>query len=81
MPVVRLVAFARLRELLGEPRAIALPEGAKVGDLWETLVREEPRVTALARGLRFARNEALCDAETPLREGDEISLLPPFGGG
>ncbi len=81
MPVVRLVAFARLRELFGERREIALPEGAKVGDLWDTLLREEPHASALARGLRFARNGALCGAETALCEGDEISLLPPFGGG
>ncbi len=81
MPVVRLVAFARLREVLGEHREIVLPDGANVGDLWEALVREEPRATALARGLRFARNDALCSAEMPLRDGDEISLLPPYGGG
>jgi len=81
MPVVRLFAFARLRELLGERRDVAVADGATVGDLWEALVREEPRLTEFARGTRFARNDRLCSAEVPVRDGDEIALLPPFGGG
>ncbi|MDH2909151.1 MAG: MoaD/ThiS family protein [Candidatus Eremiobacteraeota bacterium] len=81
MPVVRLVAFARLRELLGDRRDIVLADGASVGDLWEALVREEPRLTEFARGTRFARNNRLCSAEALVCEGDEIALLPPFGGG
>jgi len=81
MPVVRLFAFARLRELLGERRDIVLAEGSSVGDLWEALVREEPRLTELARETRFARNDRLCSSGALLRDGDEIALLPPFGGG
>ncbi len=78
---MRLFAFARLRELLGERRDIVLAEGSSVGDLWEALVREEPRLTELARETRFARNDRLCSSGALLRDGDEIALLPPFGGG
>jgi len=81
MPVVRVFAFARLRELLGERREIALDDGATVGELWEALVREEPQLTAIARGARFACNDRLCGPDVPLCDGDEVALLPPFGGG
>ncbi len=81
MPTIRVVAFARLREVLGASRQIALADDATVRDLWAALVETEPRLQGLESGLRFACNERLCGAEQRLREGDEVALLPPYGGG
>ncbi|MGC8485957.1 MAG: MoaD/ThiS family protein [Candidatus Baltobacteraceae bacterium] len=81
MPTVRVLAFARLREFLGESREVALDEGATLRDLWAALLVAEPRLNGLEGGMRFACNERLCTDERTLCEGDEIALLPPFGGG
>ena len=81
MPSIRVVAFARLREVLGASRQIALADGATVRELWAALVESEPRLQGLDGGLRFACNERLCDTGQVLREGDEVALLPPYGGG
>ena len=81
MPKVRVLAFARLRELLGESREVALAEGATLRDLWSSLLAAEPRLQGLESGMRFACNQRICADERTLREGDEIALLPPFGGG
>jgi molybdopterin converting factor small subunit len=79
---VRLLAFAGLRELLGAPaREIEVREGASLGDLWTQLIRERPEFAALEQSSRFARNGALAGRETLLAEGDEVALMPPFGGG
>jgi molybdopterin converting factor small subunit len=77
---VRVLAFARVRELLGyAEREIELTPGATLEDLWRTI--GTPELAALRDSTRFARNGALADAGTALAEGDEVALLPPVGGG
>jgi molybdopterin converting factor small subunit len=76
------VPFARIREILG---GAALQrderEGATAGDVWVGLAREFPGLDELERSTRFVRNGAFVDRLAVLREGDELGLLPPFGGG
>jgi molybdopterin converting factor small subunit len=77
---VKLLAFARLRELLGTPeREVVLPATATLDDLWRTI--ETPQLAPLRGSTRFARNGVVVDPGTALAEGDEIALLPPVGGG
>ncbi len=79
---VRLLAFARLRELLGTPeRELEVRDGATLAELWSGLVRERPEFGPLAGSTRFAVNGALAPAESRLADGDEVALMPPFGGG
>lgn len=79
---VRVLAFARLRELIGfGERAVRVATGATVEDVWTALVRETPALAPLRASTRFARNGALAAPAEPLRDGDEIALLPPVGGG
>jgi molybdopterin converting factor small subunit len=79
---VRVLAFARLRELLGfGERAVAVPAGATIDALWSRLVEAAPQLAGLRASTRFARNGALASAATVLQDGDEIALLPPVGGG
>ena len=33
------------------------------------------------RGLRMACNQALCEADEPLSDGDEVAFFPPVTGG
>lgn len=79
---IRVLAFARLRELLGfSTRELDLDDGATVADLWARLARDVAGLDGLRASTRFARNGALTAATGALRDGDEIALLPPVGGG
>lgn len=80
--IVRLVAFARVRELLGaSEREIVVPSGARVIDVWDTLRSERPQLSELGSATRFARNGAIADPNDALTQGDELVVLPPVGGG
>jgi molybdopterin converting factor small subunit len=79
---VRVLAFARLRELFGfGERRIVCATGATLEDLWRELARENTEVAALRPSTRFARNGALAAGTALLADGDEVALLPPVGGG
>lgn len=82
MPEVAVVAFARVREILGASNLrLELAPGARAGDVWNELVRRAPALSALAESTRLARNGRIAAADEALRDGDEIALLPPPGGG
>jgi len=79
---IRVLAFAHLRELLGQAGlAVELPADATAGDAWALLAQRLPALAAAGASTRFARNGALVSAGEPLRDGDELALLPPVGGG
>ncbi len=79
---VRVLAFARIREVLGfGEQTVALPDGAGVERLWERLANDTPALQALRASTRVAVNGTLAPAGHPLRDGDEVALLPPVGGG
>jgi molybdopterin converting factor small subunit len=79
---VRVLAFARLRELLGRGEfRLELEPQADVRAAWAALCVLHPPIVSLAASTRFARNGRLVDAGEPLCEGDEFALLPPVGGG
>jgi len=78
--------FAAVREKLGPQEAVELGElpNATVGGLLGWLQGRSP-AHALAldesRGLRMALNQALCDVDEPLSDGDEVAFFPPVTGG
>lgn len=78
--------FAAVRERLGAEESIALADtpARTVGELHAWLLSRSPaHAQALDpdRGLRTACNQALCDADQPLGEGDEVAFFPPVTGG
>jgi len=79
---VHVLAFARLRELLGfGARDVELAEGSDLDALWSQLARGAQQLHGLRATTRFARNGALASGGTPLADGDEVALMPPVGGG
>jgi molybdopterin converting factor small subunit len=79
---VRVLAFARLRELLGfGQRDIEVAPDATVDALWAQLAAAAQPVAELRASTRFARNGALVDGSAALLDGDEVALMPPVGGG
>ncbi len=79
---VRVLAFARLRELLGfGARELDVAPGTDVETLWARLASETGELASLRASTRFARNGALVRGDAALADGDEIALMPPVGGG
>ncbi len=79
---IRVLAFARAREVLGDSIVVRLPAGATPATLWEGLCRRYAELDAMTSGMRFAIDGAICtDVNLHLRDDDEVSLLPPVGGG
>jgi molybdopterin converting factor subunit 1 len=79
---VRLRFFASLRERLGAgERDCTLDEGATVADLWQTLCAENASLAEVGPSLSFAVNREYVDRDAPLRDGDEVALIPPVSGG
>jgi molybdopterin converting factor small subunit len=80
---VVVLAFARVRELLGgASHELQVEDGATVADVWDTLAERYAAIRPLAQSTRIARNGRIVrDAAERLENGDELSLLPPAGGG
>jgi molybdopterin converting factor small subunit len=79
---VRVLAFARLRELLGRGELrLELGPQADIAEAWSALCALHPPIASLGASTRFARNGRLVEPSEPLADGDEFALLPPVGGG
>lgn len=79
---VCVLAFARVRELLGEGSfGVETPDGGTVQDVWNALTQRAPALQTLAASTRVARNGRIVAFAEALADGDEIALLPPVGGG
>ncbi len=79
---VRVLAFARIREIVGfAEREIAAPDGSSARELWTILLAQHPALAELTASTRIALNGLLLPADAQLAEGDEVALLPPVGGG
>jgi molybdopterin converting factor subunit 1 len=83
---VRVLYFGVLREMLGRSdEAMDLNEGATVGELVRVLrgraSNESMADDRLWSSLAVAVNREYVAAETVLRGGDEVALLPPVSGG
>lgn len=79
---VRVLAFARIRELLGGgAHELELPDAATAADAWKALVARRSELGELTNSTRVARNGRVVGTHERLHDGDELALLPPVGGG
>ena len=75
---VRVLLFAGLREKAGKGEMdIELNSSAQVKDLQEKLNLTKDVWNSMA----FAVNQTYSPANTVLKEGDEVALIPPVAGG
>ena len=80
MNQVRVLAFGVLKETLGsEPTSVGLPDGATVSDLLSMISKSHP--AAVLSGIAVSVNAEYANRSHPLRDGDEVGLLPPVSGG
>ncbi len=78
---VRVVLFAKPRELVGQPNIdLALPAGSTAADAWSQLSTQYD-LGPLPRSFRCAVNSEYAGWDDPLKEGDELAVIPPVSGG
>lgn len=74
--------FARLAELAGTREAeVELGEGLTAADVFGVLAQRHPRLAGFDAVVRFAVNSEYVPASHPVRDGDEVALIPPVSGG
>lgn len=78
--VVRLFAILRERAGTGE-FLMDLPDGATVASAAAHLKDAFPSIGNHAKHVAYAVNREYAGAETELRDGDELAVIPPVSGG
>lgn len=79
---VRLIYLGMLKDLAGKAtESVEVPDGARVSDLWRTLIGKYPKFASFSGSAAVAVNQEYAPADTPLIDGAEVALLPPVSGG
>jgi len=79
---VTLKLFAIYQEALGQPeKKLTLPAGTTAGDVLDQILEAHPALAQWKDLTRFGVNLQIVDAETALKNGDELVLIPPVSGG
>jgi molybdopterin converting factor subunit 1 len=82
MATVKVLLFARLAQLAGTRKIdLEIGEGLTAGDAYRLLAERDSAIAGFEASLAFAINREYVDAEAPLRDGDELALIPPVSGG
>jgi len=78
----RVRLFARLSELAGRREVeVELGEGPTVQGAFRALCRQFPALADYEGTVMYAVNAQYVPPDHPLREGDELALIPPVSGG
>ena len=80
MKRIKLIVFGIPREILVVRKLDIQLEGGTVGYIRKQLVSDFPRLAGL-NSLLIAVNNEYAEDSQPVRETDEIALIPPVSGG
>ncbi|HEY4230304.1 MAG TPA: molybdopterin converting factor subunit 1 [Thermoanaerobaculia bacterium] len=79
---VQVLYFAAFRDAVGkDAETRELSDRATVAELWKTLAGQVPFFARFPVMPPAAVNREYVEAETALRDGDEVAFLPPVAGG
>ena len=79
---VRVLFFGMLKDLVGRnSESLELPENSTLCDLLAHYQESVPRLKPVAASLAISINQEYATAESRLKAGDEVGLLPPVSGG
>lgn len=74
--------FAAYQEAYGVPELILeFPQGTTVQAVRDCLIDEYPQLEQWRKITRFGINFQFVEADTTLKNGDEVVLIPPVSGG
>lgn len=78
---INILAFGIAKEIIqGSQLQLILDNPATVADVKQQLCRRFPEFERLA-SLRIAVNNEYADDDQPLKEQDEVVIIPPVSGG
>lgn len=74
--------FAAYQEAYGVPELkLTFPQGTPVKAVCEHIVDERPELSKWQDVTRYGINLLFVEPDTPLKNGDEVVLVPPVSGG
>jgi sulfur-carrier protein len=80
--MVRVLLFARARELVGQAAIdLACGEPTSARNLRGRLAEEFPKLKSLLESAAIAVNETYATEATVIRPGDTVAIIPPVSGG
>lgn len=78
----KILLFAGLRERFrSSEMELEWPEGTQAQEVFHLLCRNKEEAQQFIRCTLFAINMNYVSPEAPLKEGDELALIPPVAGG
>lgn len=80
-PTLTVLLFAQAREAAGTARLELLWSGGDTAALRARLAAEHPALRAVLEASALAVNQQIAAPDSPVAPGDEVAILPPFGGG
>lgn len=79
---IRLKLFSMAKDLAGiDETLVEVPFNSKPEAVFNYLISRNPLFERWKPSLRIAVNMEYIDSETPLRDGDEVAIIPPVSGG
>ncbi|WP_044241873.1 MoaD/ThiS family protein [Chondromyces apiculatus] len=82
LAAVRVLAFAGVRDVLGEGELeFPLPGPCTASELLARVCDRYPGLVPYRGSLRVAVNGTYADPGDPVQGGDEVALIPPVAGG
>ena len=78
---IRVQLFAGLKDFYESELSLDLPEPARAGDVHARLGEINPGGRELLKVSRLAIDDSFVSADSLLREGQEVIVLPPSSGG
>jgi molybdopterin synthase catalytic subunit len=82
MITIHIRFFAGHRDIVGgAAQEMQLEPGATLGQVWERLTAEHPRLAGYTGRLLYAINQEFATPASPLADGDEVAFIPPVSGG
>ncbi len=79
---IKLRLYAFFRQIFGAPEiSYEIAEGATAGDLLEDIFRTHPTLEKSRGHVVVTINNTAVKLTEKIKEGDEVAILPPVGGG
>lgn len=74
--------FSAHRMVMGVPElTLELPDGTDISTVLNILEHRKPELRKLRNMTMIALNRSYADMNTILKDGDELAVFPPVGGG
>jgi len=79
---VKITFFGRFREITGENETtLEIKKDLTLKEILEIIFKKYPKLKEEKNSMLFSVNHRYASLETIVRDGDEIAVFPPVGGG